>query len=164
MDTAKDDPQLVTMQDRLNYLFDTVRPAGKPRYSVRDVAEAIRETQGFDISAAYINHICTGRRENPGVQQVRALATFFGVPAAFLSGEGDLAPIVGELEQLRAAIAAKERLQAADEAMSDPGVRVVALKARGLSTSHLGLVSAVLDQVRRLEGLAPEGEEDAGKP
>lgn len=164
MDTAKDDPHLGTMQDRLNLLFETVRPAGKPRYSVRDVAEAIRETQGFDISPAYIGHICTGKRENPGVLQVRALATFFGVPVAFLTGDGDLTAIAGELERLREAIAAKELLQAADDAMSDPGVRLVALKARGLSTSHLGLVSAMLDEVGRLERLGPDSEKGSGQP
>ncbi|MFC7533882.1 XRE family transcriptional regulator [Actinoplanes sp. GCM10030250] len=141
------------MRDRLNYLFETVRPAGKPRYSVREVAEAIKRDQNFDISAAYINYICTGERENPGVQQVRALACFFGVPVAFLLGEGDLGQVSRELDRLRAAVVLKEKLQAADDAMNDPGVRVVALKARGLSPSHLKLVSAMLDQVREIEGL-----------
>ncbi|MEV6302224.1 helix-turn-helix transcriptional regulator [Actinoplanes sp. NPDC051861] len=144
---------LDSMRDRLNYLFETVRPAGKPRYSVREVAEAIKRDQDFDISAAYINYICTGERENPGVQQVRALAQFFGVPAAFLLGEGDPGQVARELDQLRAAVRIKERMQAADDAMNDPGVRVVALKARGLSPSHLKLVSAMLDQVREIEGL-----------
>jgi hypothetical protein len=141
------------MQDRLNYLFETVRPAGKPRYSVREVAESIKRDQGFDISAAYINYICTGERENPGVRQVRALARFFGVPAGFLLGDGDQGHVARELEQLRAAVQIKERLQAADDALNDPGVRVVAMKARGLSPSHLKLVSAMLDQVREIEGL-----------
>jgi transcriptional regulator with XRE-family HTH domain len=141
------------MQDRLNYLFETVRPVGKPRYSVREVAEAIKRDQGFDISAAYINYICTGERENPGVQQVRALACFFGVPASFLLGDGDQSQIARELDQLRAAVRFKEKLQAADDAMNDPCVRVIAMKARGLSPSHLKLVSAMLDQVREIEGL-----------
>ena len=144
---------LTTMRDRLNYLFETVRPPGKPRYSVREVAEAIKRDQNFDISAAYINYICTGERENPGVQQVSAIARFFGVPAAFLLGEGDTGHVARELEQLRDAVRVREKLEAADDAMNDPGVRVVALKARGLSPSHLKLVSAMLDQVREIEGL-----------
>lgn len=153
MSTTSGGRPLTTMRDRLNYLFETVRPVGKPRYSVREVAESIKRDQGFDISAAYINYICTGERENPGVQQVRALAQFFGVPAAFLLGEGDQTPIARELDQLRAAVQFKEKLQAADDAMNDPGVRVIAMKARGLSPSHLKLVSAMLDQVREIEGL-----------
>jgi transcriptional regulator with XRE-family HTH domain len=153
MENASEGRPLDTMKDRLNYLFETVRPVGKPRYSVREVADTIRRDQGFEISAAYINYICTGERENPGVQQVRALATFFGVPASFLLGDGDLAHVQRELDQLRAAVEAKEKLGAADDAMNDPGVRVVAMKARGLSPSHLKLVSAMLDQVREIEGL-----------
>lgn len=137
---------LATMQERVNYLFETVRPVGKARYSVREVAECIKRDQGFDISGAYINYICTGERENPGVQQVRALATFFGVPVSFLLGEGDLSRVAHELEQLRAAVDARE-------ALADPGVQIVAMKARGLSPSHLKLVSAMLDQVREIEGL-----------
>ncbi|WP_328459309.1 helix-turn-helix transcriptional regulator [Actinoplanes sp. NBC_00393] len=153
MSTTSGGRPLTSMQDRLNYLFETVRPVGKPRYSVREVAEAIKRDQSFEISAAYINYICTGERENPGVQQVRALARFFGVPAAFLLGDGDPGAVARELEQLRAVVQFKEKLQAADDAMNDPGVRVIALKARGLSPSHLKLVSTMLDQVREIEGL-----------
>ena len=153
MDGGQNQPRFATMRGRLNYLFETVRPVGKERYTYREVAEAIKRDQGFGITAAYINYICTGERDNPGVEQVRALAKFFGVPAAFLFGEGDLSMITTELEQLRAAVIAREQQQLADEALSDPGVRVVAMKARGLSPSHLQLVSAMLDQVRQLEGL-----------
>lgn len=153
MSTTAGGRPLTTLRDRLNYLFETVRPVGKPRYSVREVAESIRRDQGFEISAGYINYICTGERDNPGVQQVRALAQFFGVPAAFLLGDGDPGQTADELDQLRAAVQVKEKLRAADDAMNDPGVRVVALKARGLSPSHLKLVSAMLDQVREIEGL-----------
>ncbi|MEU4422107.1 helix-turn-helix transcriptional regulator [Actinoplanes sp. NPDC024001] len=143
----------MSIRDRLNFLFETVRPVGKPRYSVREVAEAIKRDQGFDISAAYINYICTGERENPGVQQIRALARFFGVPAAFLLDDGDQSHVTRELDQLRAAVEVTEKLRAADDAMDDPCVRVIALKARGLSPSHLKLVSTMLDQVREIEGL-----------
>ncbi|MBM2623872.1 XRE family transcriptional regulator [Actinoplanes sp. LDG1-06] len=151
------DPRLASLQSRLNYLFESVRPAGKPRYSVREVSEAIRHDQGFEISGAYINQLCTGKKDNPGVQQVRALAKFFGVPAGFLFGDGDLDATAGQIELLRSAIEAKEEFQQLDEAMNDPSVRLVAMKARNLSPSHLGFVSAVLDEVRRLEGL---GERD----
>jgi transcriptional regulator with XRE-family HTH domain len=149
------------MRDRLNYLFETVRPAGKARYSVRDVAEAIKRDQGFDISASYINHICTGERENPGVQQVAALAKFFGVPPSFLFGDGDHSAVLAELVALRNAIRAKEELAAATaDGLQDPQVRFVALKARGLSESNLGAVAAILDQIRQIEGL-PRDEPDA---
>jgi transcriptional regulator with XRE-family HTH domain len=133
-----------------------VRPVGKARFSVREVSESIRRDQGVEISPGYIGFLCSGQRDNPGIQQVKALATFFGVPASFLAGDGDPAPITRELEKLAAAIAQREQLEKTDAAMSDPGVLVVAVKARGISPDHLQLVSAMLDQVRQLEGLEHE--------
>ena len=156
LDRTQEAPELATFQDRLNYLFETVRPVGKARFSVREVSENIRREQGIEISGQYIGFLCSGDRDNPGLQQVKALAKFFGVPAPFLTGDGDLTAITLELEKLRAAIARREQMEKTDEAMSDPGVRVVAVKARGISPDHLQLVSAMLDQVRQLEGLANE--------
>lgn len=167
MDPAQEHPQLGTMRERLNYLFATVRPVGKEKYSVRDVSEAIKTQQGFDISAAYISAICTGRKGNPGILHVEALAKFFGVSPGFLVGSGDVdvAAIAEQLERLREAIRTKELLQEADEAMSDPEVRAVVLKARGLPRSYLGMVNAVLDEAKRQEALklrnTPQHEEDS---
>lgn len=160
MQRKRNDPRLSTLEGRLNYLFESFRPPGKPRYTVREVSEAIKRDQGFDISAAYINQLCNGKRKNPGVQQVHALEAFFGVPEGFLIGVGNLRGIADQIEQLREAIAAKEKLdREADDALRDPFVELVAVKARGLSELHLPLVSAVLDHVRRLEGL--DQQEDA---
>lgn len=159
MERGEEGSRLDSFQKRLNYLFDTVRPVGKVRYSVRDVAEAIKSGQGEEISAAYIHHLLTGERDNPGVRQVRALAKFFGVPPAWLVGDGDLDAVTAELKLLRIAIETREQLQRADDAMSDPQVRRIAVMARGLSPSHLRLVGTVLRQVRELEGLGNDNED-----
>ena len=156
-----DESELASLKDRLNYLFETVHPAGKTRYSIREVSEAIRKDQNFEISPAYIAHLCTGERENPGVQQVEALARFFGVPASFLFGDGNHEAVVAELVRLRTAVQAKAELDAAAaEILGDPDVRVLAIKARGLSATNLGYIANILDQIRKLEGLSSE-EHDA---
>ncbi|MEV0732259.1 helix-turn-helix transcriptional regulator [Polymorphospora sp. NPDC050346] len=161
MDGARREPGLDTFQGRLDHLFQTVRPVGKDRYTVRQVSESIRKNQGVEISAGYISMLCTGERDNPGLQQVEALAKFFGVPPAFLSGHGDTDAVARDLRTLRDAIELKEKLQAADEAMNDPEIRTVALKARGLSADNLKLVNALLDQARKLEGLTQTGDTTA---
>lgn len=40
--------------------------------------------------------------------------------------------------------------------MRDQNVRQVALRANGLSTASLNMVTTVIDQTRRLEGLADD--------
>ncbi|MFF5085325.1 helix-turn-helix domain-containing protein [Actinoplanes sp. NPDC000266] len=152
MDAKEGPPELDTLQERLAYLFDKMRPAGKPRYTYRQASDAIREDQGFTMSGAYIHQLTTGERVNPRIDQVRALARFFGVPPGFLLGDEGSDIVAEQIERLQQAKEAKERLQKLDDAMKDPSVRLVALKARNLSPSHLGLVSAVLDEVLRLEG------------
>lgn len=156
-----DPERLASMASRLNFLFETVREAHRGRYSYREVAEAITRDQGVKIGASYLHAICTGKQDNPGVQQVEAIAKFFGVRKSFLFGDGDVDGVAEQLEHLRTAVEAKERLQDIDDALSDPVVRIVALKARGLSADHLSLVASVLDQVRQIEGLPLAGDEPA---
>lgn len=155
------DPRLATLSGRLDYLFDSLHPFGRPRYTYREVSEMIKRDQGFDVSAAYINQLCTGKKDNPGVQQIKALARFFGVPTKFLIGEEDVDVIAEQIEELKAVIVRKGTLEAIEDAMGDPGVRLLALQARGMSEPHRGLVSVVLDQLRQLQGL---GESHPDKP
>ncbi|GAA1844659.1 helix-turn-helix domain-containing protein [Asanoa iriomotensis] len=147
-------PALRTMQERLRFLFQTVRPPGKARYSFRQVAEAIKTEQGVEISGQYIQQIESGERRNPGVVQVRALAGFFGVPPEYLLGVGDTDKVTGELRRLREAIEVRERLDVMmDDAMRDPDLQGIVLKARGVPPRYLQLVAGMLDEVRRIEGL-----------
>jgi len=152
-----------TLPERLSVLFETVRPAGKPRYTFRQVADAIRTEQGVAVSAQYIQQIATGERRNPGVAQVSALERFFGVPRGWLYGLGsadDVATdggdeqVFGELQRLRELIRFREGIDAAmDETLRDPQVQDMVIRARGVSPQHLQLVLRVLNEVRQIEGL-----------
>lgn len=91
-----------TFADRLNYLFETVHPAGRKPYSNPEVAEAITET-GVTISGAYIWMLRTGQRDNPTLRHLEALAKFFGVPAAYFLDGDRAAEVTEQLELLAAA-------------------------------------------------------------
>ncbi|MFI5772203.1 Secondary metabolite protein [Streptomyces sp. NPDC051658] len=133
-----------TFSELLDYLFREVHPKGRGPYTYAEVSQGIRDTSGVTISASAIQQLRTGTNSNPKMQTIRALAGFFGVnPGYFFDEE--------EAERQRAEI----QLVAA---MRDQGVRRVALRANGLSTSSLNMVNTVIDQARRLEGMPDESE------
>lgn len=139
-----------SLADRLNHLFDTVAPPGRGAYSNQDVAAGIRAA-GTDISAQYISLLRRGERDNPTLRHLDALARFFGVPPAYFFDAATTRRVDDELAALAA--------------LRDAGVRGVALRAAGLSPTGLDAVQAIIDQVRRLEGLAPpdaDGPHDGG--
>jgi transcriptional regulator with XRE-family HTH domain len=134
------------LRSRLNRLFETVHPPGRGPYSNEEVARAIR-AQGGDISRAYLSYLRNGDRDNPTLQHLEALARFFGVPAAYFFDDGVAAETDAQLEVV--------------VALRDAGVRTVALRVAGLSPQGLHAVSAMIEQVRTLEGLprdSPDGE------
>ena len=128
----------------LDYLFREVHPASRGSYTYAEVAQGIRDTSGITISASAIQQLRTGTKANPKLQTIKALASFFGVPAGYFV-DGQVA------EQTRAEI----QLVAA---MRDHEVRRVALRVSGLSTSRLQMLGTVIKQARRLEGLPGEAE------
>jgi transcriptional regulator with XRE-family HTH domain len=133
-----------TFAELLDYLFREVHPKGRGPYTYAEVSQGIRDTSGVSISASAIQQLRTGTNTNPKMQTIRALAGFFGVnPGYFFDEE--------EAERQRAEI----ELVAA---MRDQGVRRVALRANGLSTSSLQMVNTVIDQARRLEGMPDESD------
>lgn len=128
-----------TFAELLDYLFRQVHPKDRGPYTYAEVSQGIRNTSGTAISASAIQQLRTGINTNPKMQTIRALSAFFGVPPGYFFDD-DVA------ERTRAEI----HLVAA---MRDRDVRRVALRANGLSTSSLQMVNAVIDQVRRLEGM-----------
>lgn len=126
---------------RLKRLFETVHPPGRGPYSNEEVARAIR-AEGGDISRAYLSYLRNGDRDNPTLQHLEALARFFGVPPAYFFDDGVAAETDAQLEIVAA--------------LQDIGVRSVALRVAGLSQKGLHAVSAMIEEVRVLEGLPRE--------
>ncbi|PZT76799.1 MULTISPECIES: helix-turn-helix domain-containing protein [unclassified Streptomyces] len=127
----------------LDHLVREVHPAGRGPYTYAELSQGIREATGVSISASAIQQLRRGTNRNPKMQTIRALAAFFGVPPGYFFDEE-------EAERQRAEI----RLVAT---MRDQNVLRVALRADGLSTSSLNMVSTVIEQARRLEGV-PESD------
>jgi transcriptional regulator with XRE-family HTH domain len=151
MSDATSRPELKTLADRLNYLFDTVRPVGKPHSSLRDVVEGIArdETVSVRVSATYIHNLRTGKQDNPGIQQLTGIANFFGVKPSFLLGEGDIDGVIQDLETLKRAVEVKE-------ALADPNVAKIATAARGLSPEMLRFALSMLGQARQSSEPRPD--------
>ncbi|WP_435127130.1 Secondary metabolite protein [Actinacidiphila sp. bgisy144] len=135
--TEQQQPRSVA--DLLDRLFREVHPAGRGPYTYAEVAEGVRESTGFSLTASAIQQLRTGKNENPKMATIRALAAFFGVPPSYFFEEEVAARTLAEIDVVTA--------------MRDADVRRVALRANGLSVGSLQMVAAVIDQARRLEGI-----------
>src|SRR5262245_11519515 len=92
-------PPIRTFADRLNHLFETVHPRDRGPYSDREVADAINaESDGKRIDRSYIWMLRTGRRDNPTLKHIEALAEFFGVPPAYFFDDATAEQVARELE------------------------------------------------------------------
>jgi transcriptional regulator with XRE-family HTH domain len=127
-----------TLADRLNRLFDMVRPRGEDRqYTNIEVAAAT------NVSGTYIGYLRRGVRDNPSVDTVQALARFFGVRPSYLVDD--------DLDHDK--VASTEAQVRLFQVLDDPGIRQLALRAAAAELSPTGLdaIAAMIDQVKKLE-------------
>ena len=134
-----------TLAEKVDHLFQTVRPA-KGEYSYEAVASAVRDAGGPTISAAYVWMLRKGQRDNPTMKHLEALASFFGVPAAYFFDDAVAARVDEQLSLVAA--------------LRDGTVRKMALRASGLSSESLSTIADMIERVRTLEGL-PDDSPDA---
>ncbi|GAA4727810.1 XRE family transcriptional regulator [Phytohabitans rumicis] len=139
-----DSPGGRTFAAKLQYLYDNVLPAGRRKaYTDREVAAGIKEL-GYDISFNYLHTLRSGTKTNPTMRHVEAIAKFFAVPVGYFATDDDAAKVEQELATLVG-------LRELKEALDDPGIRVLALRARGLSADSLARLGDMIDLVRNLE-------------
>ncbi|WP_225978646.1 helix-turn-helix domain-containing protein [Gandjariella thermophila] len=129
-----------SLAEKLEHLFRVVHPADRGPYTYEEVAQAIRERRGPTISAAYIWQLRQGRRDNPTMKHLEALAGFFGVPVAYFFDDEQSRRVDEEIELL--------------QAMRDAQVRDVALRTMQLSPEARRSVSAIITELGRFEGRA----------
>jgi transcriptional regulator with XRE-family HTH domain len=141
---------------RLDRLFETCQPNGRP-YTLRDVVDGVNKAAGHNLlSVQYLSQLRNGDRTEPSYSRLDAIAKWFGVPVTYFSDDQTFQHADDELRTLNL--------------MRDAGVRDVAFRAAGLSEQSLALVSALLDTVRKAEGLpedpAPDDSDHArpGQP
>lgn len=127
---------------KLDRLFKQLRP--EPSYMA--VAEAVRSGQSVSISHTYIWQLRTGRRANPTIQHLTALATYFGVPVAYFLDEEHTASIDSQLDLVRT--------------IRDAGVTEIALRAADVSPRGRDTISELIRKVWESE----RGSPDSGSP
>ncbi|MBM2620014.1 helix-turn-helix transcriptional regulator [Actinoplanes sp. LDG1-06] len=115
--------------EKLDRLFKQHKP--EPSYMA--VSEAIRAGQGVAISHTYIWQLRTGRRDNPTVTHLTALATYFGVPVAYFIDDEQTRRIDDQLQLLKT--------------IRDAGVTEIALRAADVSPRGRDMISELIRKV-----------------
>jgi transcriptional regulator with XRE-family HTH domain len=128
-----------SLADKLNRLFATVHPPGRGPYSNREVEAAIRAAGG-SISEQYLWLLRNGRKDNPTIKHIEALARFFDVPVAYFFDDSVAERYDAELRLLAA--------------LRDAQVRRIALRAMSVTPEALSSVAEILEQLpkRRAAG------------
>jgi transcriptional regulator with XRE-family HTH domain len=122
-----------SIAEKLDRLFRQVRSANQPEPSYMAVADAIRRDQGVPISHTYIWQLRTGRRDNPTVQHLTALAGYFGVPVAYFLDDEQTRRVDAQLDLLRT--------------IRDAGVTEIALRAADVSPRGRETITELIRKV-----------------
>jgi ESX-1-secreted protein regulator len=133
-----------TLAEKIDILFQTVRRPNRELFSNDEVATACREATGESFSATYLWQLRTGRRDNPTMRHLEALAQFFEVPLAYFFDDDQSSAIARELELLGV--------------LRDAGVRNVALRALTLSPEGIDTLNDMIDVLVRHEEKARTGQ------
>lgn len=132
-------PPKRTLADKINRLFDEMHPRNRGPLSNDEVAAAINARGGVTISASYLWLLRTGRRDNPGLQHLEALAAHFGVTPAYFFDDEIAAQIDKDLDLIAA--------------MREAGVTGLALRAADLSPDVQEAIRVMIEQARKVQGL-----------
>jgi transcriptional regulator with XRE-family HTH domain len=129
------------LAEKLNHLFQTVKPEAHREYTYKEVEDGIAQAaHGLRISHTYIWQLRNGTRDNPTLNHLQALADFFGVPTTYFIDDAIAEKIDAQLDLVNA--------------LRDLNVQRVALRAAGLSAGGLDALEAVIDHLRRVEGIS----------
>ncbi|HSA49267.1 MAG TPA: helix-turn-helix domain-containing protein [Yinghuangia sp.] len=125
--------------DKLNHLFETARRGAPGPRTNTECVDALRSAEhphAKALSASLIAKLRSGEKHNPTKSTIEALATVFGVPAAYFFDEPAHDP------------------QAPVPIPIPRDCHAWAAWTDGLSTQSLQTVETVLRQLRVLEGLS----------
>jgi transcriptional regulator with XRE-family HTH domain len=126
---------------RIDQLFRTSRPEGRRWTNDEAAAQLKQRHPDLRVSGAYLSALRTGKRVRPSHEILSALAEFFGVSVAYFHD-----PDYADRAETQLAMLAE---------MNESGVRAIALRAVGLPAESVEVVTTILDQIRRQQGLPP---------
>ncbi len=124
---------------KLDRLFATMHKVGERELSYEAAAAGITAMGGAKISTSNLRQLRTGKKTNPTIDTTKAIAAYFGVPAAYFLDDDAAERIDAELELLTA--------------MRDTGVNDLALRAADLSPESIAGIAALINTIRKAEGL-----------
>jgi hypothetical protein len=122
-----------TFAERLNRLFDTVKPPGRSYFTSGELVNALK-ANGVGISAPYVSQLRSGNRAHPSASTIEAIAHFFRVDPAYFTDPEYYRLVDRDLTVI--------------SAMCDPGVRRVATRVIGLSTHAVDEIVKAVDELR----------------
>ncbi|MDT8909542.1 XRE family transcriptional regulator [Amycolatopsis sp. PS_44_ISF1] len=130
-------PSQRTFAEKLSSLIDAARADGRAPHSYREMSAAIERAGGPAMSPAYLQQLATGKRVNPKIHYVEALAKLFAVPVTHFFEDGaDRGTGTGA---------------------ADVEAKLMAMRAQELSPQGRRQVMALLDLVERYEQADREG-------
>ena len=137
------DPPRRTVADKINHLFDVVRPDGGGReYTGREVVAEIVD-RGGELSASHLSELRRGIKTNPTLRVLDGLARFFDVRVAYFTDDPRAVEEVEAELELRAA-------------MRDAQVQDIALRLAGLGPHQRSAAYLLLaDIIREHDGPGP---------
>jgi transcriptional regulator with XRE-family HTH domain len=124
------------LADRLNRLVATIHPADRGPFTNDEIAAQCADL-GAPISGTYIWQLRTGRRDNPTLKHLEALAAVFAVPAAYFFDDTAGEKIDADLDLLAA--------------LRDDDMRHLATQAAQLSTASRANIAALIEHTLGLE-------------
>ncbi|MFI7000367.1 helix-turn-helix domain-containing protein [Nocardia sp. NPDC050175] len=124
--------------ERLNKLFATVHPQGRPPHTNAEVAEALTAA-GHPLSKPYLSQLRSGRRSKPSAETAAALAKFFKVKPDYFTDDVYAAKIDHDLALLAQVQGYK--------------LRRLSSRAFDLSEESQNLLTAMAEKLRASEGL-----------
>ncbi|HEY2060011.1 XRE family transcriptional regulator [Amycolatopsis sp. NBC_01480] len=124
-------PAQRTFAEKLSTLIDSARADGHAPHSYREMSAAIERAGGPAMSPAYLQQLATGKRVNPKIHYVEALAKLFAVPVTYFFED--------------------EAEQGTGTGGADVEAKLMAMRAQELSPQGRRQVMALLDLVERYE-------------
>jgi len=74
--------------EKLDRLFTTIRRPDGSQFTMSDVASEISAAGEIKLSASYLSELRSGRKDNPNIWVVNAIAEYFGQPIEYFVVEG----------------------------------------------------------------------------
>jgi len=74
--------------EKLDRLFTTIRKPDGSQFTMSDVASEISAAGDVKLSASYLSELRSGRKDNPNIWVVNAIAEYFGQPIEYFVVEG----------------------------------------------------------------------------